>query len=363
MLMLPSVDFRLMVPPGPALPFACVSVLPSTLMSLPAETVTEPPWGPLAVMVLPDSSETDLLAESTMRPCASRLTWLALMMPLLRNSAPAMLMFCATSVPRFSALPAVAVNTTFTPGVAVSITSIDWPAASTICPFGAWISPEFETSLPTSRMVPPDAAVMLPWLVTLPWIAPASNLSLPAKKSAVLMCAVEATRPPTSMRAPWPKTMPFGLIKKTLPFDCSCPRIEEGSAPTTRLSTALDADCCWKLVISLAPIEKLCQLMTAPGLLVIVRVLPAALKVAWPLTTTGATGLAMTVLAMPPKAPATAMAWRFRRVANVGVRHAAGKGLVGGRLVIPKTPETHARRIAPEVHLPQYANSIHTKEK
>ena len=56
--------------------------------------------------------------------------------------------------------------------------------------------------------------------------------------------------------------------------------MDEGSAPTTRLSTALEADCCWNLVISLAPIEKLCQLMTAPGLLVIVSLLPAVLKVA-----------------------------------------------------------------------------------
>src|SRR4051812_40676887 len=43
-------------------------------------------------------------------------------------------------------------------------------------------------------------------------------------------------------------------------------------APTTRFSTALIEDCCTKRVISFAPIEKPCQLMIEPGVLVICSV-------------------------------------------------------------------------------------------
>ena len=65
------------------------------------------------------------------------------------------------------------------------------------------------------------------------------------------------------------------------------------SAPTTRLSTALDADCCWKRVISFAPIEKPCQLMIVPGVLVTFSVRASGVaKDAEPLTTCGRAGLA-----------------------------------------------------------------------
>src|SRR3989442_12420244 len=66
----------------------------------------------------------------------------------------------------------------------------------------------------------------------------------------------------------------------------------------TRLSTALLA-CCWmQRVISSLPIENCCQLMIAPGVLVIERVLPFAANVALPFATEAPEGLAK---AEPPE--------------------------------------------------------------
>ena len=53
-----------------------------------------------------------------------------------------------------------------------------------------------------------------------------------------------------------------------------------GLLAMTRLSTAELADCWAKRVISLAPMEKFCQLMMVPGVLVTVRVLPLVAKLA-----------------------------------------------------------------------------------
>jgi len=49
-------------------------------------------------------------------------------------------------------------------------------------------------------------------------------------------------------------------------------------------------------VMSLAPIEKLCQLMMVFGVFVIENRLPCWLKLAWPATTCGAAGLACAAL-------------------------------------------------------------------
>ena len=78
---------------------------------------------------------------------------------------------------------------------------------------------------------------------------------------------------------------PFGLIRNTWPFDCSAPRIWLGSCPVMRFSTALSALCWTKRVTSPALTEKLCQLMIALGVFVIVNTLPCWPNVAWPLTT------------------------------------------------------------------------------
>jgi hypothetical protein len=63
--------------------------------------------------------------------------------------------------------------------------------------------------------------------------------------------------------------------------------MKEGSDPMTRLRT-LEAALCWrKRVVSLAPIENPCQLIIAPGLLVMLSELPSVEKLACPATTVG----------------------------------------------------------------------------
>ena len=123
---------------------------------------------------------------------------------------------------------------------------------------------------------------------------PSLNLYLPLRKSASLSLRVEATRPATSMFAPLPKTMPLGLMMKTRPLDCKAPRIFEGSWPVMRFNMALAPFCWMKRVISSLLIEKLCQLMMALGLLVMLSVLPFAAKPTLPLTTVAPLGLAKT---------------------------------------------------------------------
>ncbi len=79
----------------------------------------------------------------------------------------------------------------------------------------------------------------------------------------------------------------------------------EGSPPTTRFSTALEADCCTKRVVSPAPMENRGQLMMAPGALVTVSVLPEVWNWAEPAATLPPVGLAP---AVEQKASRTAQA-------------------------------------------------------
>ena len=74
------------------------------------------------------------------------------------------------------------------------------------------------------------------------------------------------------------------------------------------LSTALEADCWMKRVISFAPIEKLFQLIIAPGVLMIDSRLPCWVMVALPATTVGLTGLASAPFAAKQEATASAIA-------------------------------------------------------
>ncbi len=121
---------------------------------------------------------------------------------------------------------------------------------------------------------------MLPWFSTLPASALGAKLKRPARKSWLLRLSVEATSPATSMRAPGPIRMPLGLTRKTRPFEVSAPRMTERSGPMTRLRT-LEAALCWmNRVVSLAPIENPCQLMIAPGLLVMLSDRPTLEKLA-----------------------------------------------------------------------------------
>ena len=137
------------------------------------------------------------------------------------------------------------------------------------------MTPLFSSRGAISSTWPPLAVVIWPSWASAPADAGPAKFSRPARKSASPRSRVEATRPPTSIRAPAPKTMPFGLIRKTRPFDCSRPSRRDGSWPTTRLRTALLRVCWTKRVSSSGAIEKPCQLMIVPGALVTVSVLPA----------------------------------------------------------------------------------------
>src|SRR5882762_1243070 len=85
-------------------------------------------------------------------------------------------------------------------------------------------------------------------------------------------------------------------MRKTRPFEDSTPSMTlcgmTPLEPTTRLSTAELAEDWTKRVISLTPIEKLCQLMMALALFVIVSVLPEVAKLALPELTVPPVGLA-----------------------------------------------------------------------
>src|SRR5262245_9166115 len=153
------------------------------------------------------------------------------------------------------------------------------------------------TPEPTRYTLPPLGVVMLPRLSTEPASALGWKLSRPARKSWLLRLSVEATSPATSILAPSPTRIPEGLIRNTRPLEVSVPSSTEGSCPTTRLST-LEAALCWmKRVVSPGAIEKPCQLMIAPGVLVTFSVEPRCAIDACPLTTCGPTGL--------PRAPGT----------------------------------------------------------
>ncbi len=200
---------------------------------------------------------------------------------------------CAMMRPMLSARSSGALTTTCRSGFAES-TSCTWcPAASSTSPRGEVTMPLFSTLGAMRYTWPPAGVVMAPWLRTLAVEpAAASKTRRPARKSSLAMLSAEATRPFTSTCAPAPNTIPFGLTRKTRPFDCSAPRICEGSWPTIRFSTALLAPCWMKRVVSPGPMLNCCQLRIAPGVLVIVRRPPWLLKVAPPCTTTAPMGSA-----------------------------------------------------------------------
>lgn len=127
------------------------------------------------------------------------------------------------------------------------------------------------------------------------------------------MLSVDATSPLTAICAPVPNRIPLGLMRKTRPFDCEAPTICDGFYLTTRLGTLLLALCWMKRAASLLPIEKLCQLITAPVVLVTDSGLPCCANLAWTLTTCGPSGLTSAA----PKPPAMSSGSNLRRSLSV----------------------------------------------
>jgi len=132
-------------------------------------------------------------------------------------------------------------------------------------------------------------------------------------KSLSLMLRVEATRPPTLIDAPRPKSMPLGLSRNTLPLAVRLPRMLEGSGPSTRLRAIELLSGCTNWTASVAPMLKLCQLIATFWLVWVMVVLPAELLMAAPPSvTTPPTGRAKT---FAPNAiiSETARAFRAKR--------------------------------------------------
>src|SRR4051812_3180190 len=123
---------------------------------------------------------------------------------------------------------------------------------------------------------------MVPLLTTEPPVP--LKRRLPARKSESLISRVEATNPATLICALEPMTMPFGLVRKTCPFDCSEPLIEDELGPVTRLRVT-DAELGWLMrVVSPAAMLNAFQLMIVPPVPVLtVRVEPEPEIVAEPL--------------------------------------------------------------------------------
>ncbi len=94
-------------------------------------------------------------------------------------------------------------------------------------------------------------------------------------KSSLPSESADATIPPTSTRAPRPKMTPFGLIRNTCPLADNCPKICEGSAPSTRLSATACAEGCAKVTFALEPILNVFQLATMRSLPWVTRMLLA----------------------------------------------------------------------------------------
>ncbi len=134
-------------PPAPALPRA--EMLPSTVATLSALTLTLPPVVPSAVMAEVAVVCTSCEARRKIRPpSCTRL--LVLSEPLLVTRPAARPMRPASAVIRpMLVVEPSPVMATDTPGVAVSTSCTVWPAASSTSPFGAAMSPALVTLAPT----------------------------------------------------------------------------------------------------------------------------------------------------------------------------------------------------------------------
>src|SRR5262249_22269352 len=178
---------------------------------------------------------------------------------------------------------------------------------------------------PRSHPRPPGPLALVsisPALLTFPAPGVWVKRIFPARKSASDRFRLEATKPATSIRPVGPITTPLGLSRNTRPptaplasTDWSSPSIWlcgiAPLAPTTRFKTAEELEDWTNFVISLTPIEKLCQLMMALAELVTVRVLPEEAKLALPELTVPPVGLASACVPDRPKQAATDSAISF----------------------------------------------------
>ena len=98
-----------------------------------------------------------------------------------------------------------------------------------------------ETLPPSSAAKPPEPTVIEPALETSADVPLPLKFRRPALKSSLLMSSVEATKPPAAEILPVDEmAMPLGLTRNTWPVALSCPAIDEGVLPVTRLSAAED---------------------------------------------------------------------------------------------------------------------------
>jgi len=167
------------------------------------------------------------------------------------------------------------------------------PAASTIEPFSTLIVPSLLILGATKTTSPPLLAEIKPWFRISAAFCKSANRILPLMKSWLEILRVDAINPAVLTIEFLPKTIPFGLTRKTLPLELSCPRMRDGSCPTMRLRMALLAPCWINRVISPWLMPNCCQLTMAPGVLVILRVwLFGWLNETEPCTTVAPPGLA-----------------------------------------------------------------------
>ena len=130
----------------------------------------------------------------------------------------------------------------------------------------------------------------------------------PLTKSASLMLSVEAARPATSITAPWPNAMPDGLMRKTRPLEVQLPEDHRGVLADDAVEDGARGVLLDEARDLVRAIENCCQLMIAPGVLVMVSVLPFTEKVTPPRVIDAPEGLAKAVGALAAKAALTAKA-------------------------------------------------------
>src|ERR1017187_7820014 len=119
-----------------------------------------------------------------------------------------------------------------------------------------------------------------------------AKFMLPAMKLALLIFAVVAIRPLTSICEPGPKNTPFGLIRITLPLAVRVPSICDGSGSLMRFRVTDDEEGWLNFVVSVGAMLKERQSITARCVdWSTLRVFPLVAMVADPAATVPPAGL------------------------------------------------------------------------